>query len=377
MRRQLDHPLTPLLLVVVAYFLFLVLRLQKVDITAFIVAGEEFVERSALLAPITIQHPIGYDGQFYYRLALNPLTREPVADGVKLDSPLYRHRRILYPTLTWLLALGQAHFVPTALVAVNFLALAAMGGLGGLYAQAVGKHALLGAFFALYPGFILTLARDLTEILEGLFVLAALLALHRERWLLGTGVLVAAVLAKETALLLPAAIFLVWLDTGRTAGKGVKWYVAVVPLVFYGAWQLFLQFWWQASLAADVQNNIGLPFRGIIEVISSFQTFERFQRIWVAEAVGLGLVGVVTAVLLKSSRARRYEKLAWLLYSLLLIMLTTSVWVEGWAFLRAASLFYLLAVVLLINTRCREAQALLLLISTVGWVLLAADVLKL
>ena len=376
MRRRLDHPLAPLLLVAAAYLIFLVLRLQRVDVTAFIVAGEEFVERAALPAPITIQHPIGYDGQFYYRLALNPLTREPMADGIKLDSPLYRHRRILYPTLTWLLALGQAHFVPTALVAVNFLALAAMGGLGGLYAQAVGKHALLGAFFALYPGFILTLARDLTEILEALFVLAALLALRRERWVLGTGLLAAAVLAKETALLLPAAIFLAWLDTGRTADKGVKWYVAVVPLAFYGAWQLFLQFWWQASLAADVQNNIGLPFRGIIEVVSSFQTFERFQRVWVAEAVGLGLVGGVTAVLLKSSPARRYEKLAWLLYSLLLIMLTSSVWVEGWAFLRAASLFYLLAVVLLINTRRREAQALLLLISTVGWVLLAVDVLR-
>jgi hypothetical protein len=376
MSQRLDHPLVPLLLVAAAYLIFLVLRLQRVDITAFIVAGEEFVERADLPAAITIQHPIGYDGQFYYRLALNPLTREPVADGIRLDSPLYRHRRILYPSLTWLLVLGRARLVPLALVAVNFLALAAMGGLGGLYAQAVGKHALLGAFFALYPGFLFTLARDLTEILEGLFVLTALLALRREHWRLGTELLVSAVLAKETALLLPAAIFLAWLDRSRRADKGVRWYVAIVPLVFYGAWQLFMQFWWQASLAADVQNNIGLPFRGIIEVASSFQTFERFQRVWVTEAVGLGLVGVVTAVLLKSSQAHRYEKLAWLLYGLLLIMLTSSVWVEGQAFLRAASLFYLLAVVLLINTHRREAQALLFLISSIGWLLLAGDVIK-
>jgi hypothetical protein len=374
MSQRLDHPLAPLLLVVAAYLIFLVLRLQRVDITAFIVAGEQFVERDALLAPILIQHPIGYDGQFYYRLALNPLTREPMADGVQLDSPLYRHRRILYPSLTWLLSLGQARLVPAALVAVNFLALAAIGGVGGLYAQAVGKHALLGAFFALYPGFILTIARDLTEILEGLFVLAALLALRRQRWLLGTGLLVTAVLAKETALLLAGAIFLAWLDSVRRAEKGVTWYVGVVPLLFYVIWQLFLQFWWQASLAADVQNNIGLPFAGIVEVASSFQTFERFERIWVAEAVVLGVVGGVTAVLLNSSQARRYEKLAWLLCSLLLIMLTRSVWVEGWAFLRAASLFYLLAAVLLIQTDRREAQVLLFLISSVGWVLLASDI---
>jgi hypothetical protein len=57
-------------------------------------------------------------------------------------------------------------------------------------------------------------------------------------------------------------------------------------------------------------------------------------------------------------------------------MLTSSVWVEGQAFLRAASLFYLLAVVLLINTHRREAQALLFLISSIGWLLLAGDVIK-
>jgi hypothetical protein len=376
MLRRFDHPFVPLLLVAVAYLIFLGLRLQQVDITAFIVAGTEFVDPTALPAPITVQHAVGYDGQFYYRLALDPLTREPVANGVKLDSPLYRQRRILYPALTWLFSLGQARLVPTILVAVNFLALAVMGWLGGLYAQAVSKHALLGVFFALYPGFLMTLARDLTEIWEALLVLAGMLALLRERWLLSTGLLLVAVLAKETALLLPVALFLTWLNMMGKGDTNMPWYVAIVPLAFYGFWLLFLQFWWRASLAADVQNNFGLPFRGILQIVSSFSAIERFQRVWIAEVVGLGVIGVVTAVLLKASHARLYEKLAWLLNGLLLITLSASVWVEGWAFLRAASLFYLLAVAILINTHRWEAHMLLLLISTVGWGLLASDVIR-
>jgi hypothetical protein len=262
------------------------------------------------------------------------------------------------------------------LVLVNFGALAALGGLGGYYAQSVGRHALLGIFFALYPGFLLTLIRDLTEIVEALFVLAALLALRREHWLLATGLLVTAVLAKETALLLPVALLLVWLNNVRTGHKGAPWYVAVVPLLFYGGWHLFLQYWWQASLTVDVQNNVGLPFRGIMAAASSIVTFERAQRVWLAEVVVLGLVALLTAVLLLSSRARLYEKVAWLLYCLLLVLLTASVWVEGWAFLRAASLFYLLAVAILINRRSWQAHTLLLLVSSVCWGLLASDVVR-
>ena len=376
MRQRLDHPLVPLLLVVAAYLLFLGLRLRQVDITTFIVAGTEFVDPAALPGPITVRHPIGYDGQFYYRLALNPLTRQPVADGVKLDSPLYRHRRILYPGLTWLLSLGQARLVPTALVAVNLLALAGMGWLGGLYAQAAAKPAWLGAFFGLYPGFILTFSRDLTEILEALLVLAALLALHRQRWLLATGLLVTAVLAKETALLLASALGLVWLMTVRTDSQEGKWYTAVVPLAAYGAWLLFLQWWWRASLASDVQSNLGLPFKGMIEVASSFSTFGQVQKVWLTEVVVLGITGIVTAVYLRASSAPLYEKLAWLLSSLLLVSLTAKVWIEDWAFLRAASLSYLLTVAVLIKTGRWQVQALLLMISSLGWILLAINVLK-
>ena len=376
MRQQLDHPLVPLLLVVVAYLLFLGLRLRQGDITSFIMAGTEFVDPTALPSPIVVQHLIGYDGQFYYRLALDPLTHQPVADGVKLDSPLYRHRRILYPSLTWLLSLGQARLVPMVLVAINLLALAGMGWLGGLYAQTIGKQAWLGAFFALYPGFILTLSRDLTEILEALFVLAALLALQRQRWLLATGLLVTAVLAKETALLLPAALGLVWLLTVRTDSQEVKWHTAVVPLAVYGAWLLFLQWWWRASLASDVQSNLGLPFKGIIEIASSFSTFGRMQKVWLTEVVVLGITGIVTAVYLKMSSAPLYEKLAWLLSGVLLVSLSAKVWIEDWAFLRAASLFYLLTVAVLMKTDRWPGQALLLVISSLGWILLAINVLK-
>ena len=52
---------------------------------------------------------VGHDGQFYYRFALNPFTSKITEYGVTLDAPAYRQQRILYPAVTWALALGNAN----------------------------------------------------------------------------------------------------------------------------------------------------------------------------------------------------------------------------------------------------------------------------
>ena len=39
------------------------------------------------------------------------------------------------------------------LLATNVIAVAALGWIGGRYAQSLGRHALYGLLFGLYPGF--------------------------------------------------------------------------------------------------------------------------------------------------------------------------------------------------------------------------------
>jgi hypothetical protein len=60
----------------------------------------------------------GYDGQFYYYIAF-----DPVHARFYIDDPSYRYTRILYPIMARLLAFGRPALIPYTLIAVNWLAL--------------------------------------------------------------------------------------------------------------------------------------------------------------------------------------------------------------------------------------------------------------
>ena len=86
----------------------------------------------------------GYDGQFYYRMALDPANLHKTAFGITMDAP-YRFMRIGYSALAWALSAGQHAAVPYALVAINVAALGALGYLSGLIAQQAGLARAVGA----------------------------------------------------------------------------------------------------------------------------------------------------------------------------------------------------------------------------------------
>ncbi|HEV2457094.1 MAG TPA: hypothetical protein VGS80_01925, partial [Ktedonobacterales bacterium] len=110
---------------------------------------------------------LGYDGQFDYFIALDPVNAR-----YYIDVPAYRYGRILYPMTARLLALGQPGLVPYTLLAVNLLA--AAGGTLALAAWLKRKRLSpwLALLFGLYPGLFIAFQRDLNEPLA--YALAAL-----------------------------------------------------------------------------------------------------------------------------------------------------------------------------------------------------------
>src|ERR1019366_1157154 len=123
----------------------------------------------------------GYDGITFYRFALDPFTASRTEFGITLDTPPYRNQRIAYPFIVWLLSLGHARWVPALLVIVNIAAAAAMAAFGGAFARRLGYHALWGVIVPLYPGFLLTLSRDLAEIVASMFAMGAIWAISARR----------------------------------------------------------------------------------------------------------------------------------------------------------------------------------------------------
>lgn len=362
MPKSLDSPLACLLITGVVFLVFIFGRLyqSRFDPSSFIVAGDRYCDASRVPKNLTVlKDSAGFDGQFYYRLALNPFTSQPTEFGITIDAPPLRHQRILYPLLSWGLSFGNHDLLPAVMILVNFFAVCLMGWIGGMYAQIFKQHALWGILLPLYPGFLLALSRDTVEILEATLVLASLFLLHRGKPIVATVVLALAVLTKETAVLiavagLPAYVVEVWKRPKTQRKVGLPWYYMAVPLAVFALWQLTLSYiWGEFPIRASGSANLGMPFIGPARALLD----ALFQRpLQLRKSVELiFLLGFALAVLfhLRHTKATPHEVFSWMLVAALIVSLGSSVWIEDWTFLRVSSLLYVLGTVIIVAGKRR------------------------
>lgn len=358
MLARLDTPLAPLLLVAAAAaaFLFGVLRANDFDASWFVTAGDKYCDAARVPPGLSVrQNSDGFDGQFYYRLALDPVTARRTDHGITLDVPALRHQRILYPLLAKALSLGSARRLPWAMLLVNFSALCLLGWLGGLYARSLGKHALWGVFLPLYPGSLLTLTRDLVELSEVALLVGSLLLARRGRHVPATLLLVLALLAKETALLVAVGAALVYAhDRVRGREARVRWHYFAAPLAAFVLWQTALFCNWGEVPVFAGRVNLAAPFEGFAGFLAYAAEYRTpLQRRALPEL--LYLVAFAAAVLycLRSTLASAREIIAWLLYGALALLLSGAIWVEDWTFLRAVTEFCVLGAIILVGSGSR------------------------
>jgi hypothetical protein len=187
--------------------LLVVLRLLVAadgDIGRFVVAGSTFVDPAAEAGGAGRPHVFpshGYDGQFFWRLAVDPTEwRLGSHDGVAFDGG-YRATRIAYPVLAHLAAGGQAGLVVWSLVGVNLAAVGVVAYAGARIATHGGRDAVWGLVVAAAPGLVMALGRDLAECVTVACVVGGIAALQVNRPLVATGTWTLAVLTREQALL--------------------------------------------------------------------------------------------------------------------------------------------------------------------------------
>ena len=205
-----DRPAVAGLISLLAALAFALARWQTWaggSISRFILVGRHFATPAQLPPGMPVAPTYGYDGQFFYRLAINPLNLHHVAYGITMDRS-YRYMRIGYPMLTWLVSLGQHSLVPVMLVAVNIAAIGAMGYLGAVFAKDGGRHALAGLLMPGYFGLITSLSRDTAEPVAAACLLAGLLAVRARRPVLAGVLLAYGALTRETVMVAVAAIAL-------------------------------------------------------------------------------------------------------------------------------------------------------------------------
>ena len=334
------------------------------DVTALIRVGSRFADAAQVPAGVRVfSNDTGYDGQFYYRMALGPADLHRTAFGITMDYP-YRFMRIGYPALAWLISAGQHSFVPFALAAINVVAIGVLGLLGGMLARESGRHAMWGLLLAGYFGLMTGLARDLTEPLGAVCLLAGILAYRRRHPLLAAAAFACGSLTRETVLVAPAALFIVRAvgmarRRTRPSAGDLAW---IIPAAVFAAWEVVVK---AATgvfpILSDGGKNAGVPLYPAIHAV--LQNFTHPAApipgapgavlIWDLELVVLAVFAVAALRSLRATTVPLYERVAFLLYLAEMFVLAPTNW-DGYADLRSFVEVYLLAALILFATPRRR-----------------------
>lgn len=362
-----------------AFALVHLLVAAKGNLSAFILVGAGHGNRSRLPADITVYRE-GYDGQFYYRLALDPLRWSHSAFGITFDSS-YRIARISYPVLAWLLAAGHHGAVPATLVIANVLAFGVLTGLACALAGDMGRHPAWGLLFSAYWGFLWTIARDLTELVAAAALVGALLAIRRHCPVLAAVSLSIGVLGRETLLVFVAAIavtrLVAWVGSrtvapeGTSAGvdhplllgrPGIPDVVWIVPTLVFAAWEVAVERTVGTfPVLASASSNRGAPFTGIVHAVGHYAALlpNHAALTWFGELAVLAVVALSAAFAFPRSRALLHEKLAWIGYVVLSLSLSDNIWLGDVGFRSLNEVFLFSVILLLCSPRRVRVQSVL------------------
>lgn len=274
--------------------------------TGFVVFGSYFAPEThppaGALVLTSGAGQYGYDGQFYYVLARDPLLLN-AATLSNLGGETFRAGRIGYPLLARVASEITGVTLPVALVAVNVAVILLLVAVFSWYAARRGWSRWWALVLGLFPGFLFATLRDLTDPLATVAGVLALLAWSRERRWPACALLTVAVLTREVMVLAVAAVFI---DTVLQAWRqrrepgAVRRLVSdlipgvVIPAVALAGWQAYIAF---RNGGIAHQAGTMFPFTTFVHDIhdalqNSLASFTRWDLAYEA----IIIVGVIVAL---------------------------------------------------------------------------------
>ncbi len=311
------------------------------DPSLFVNAGDHYVDADATRPHLNAKpNSDGYDGQFYYRMAVAPFSLAPTADGITFDHPAKRLERFLYPLAATAVSFGHASLAALALFALNLAGIGAIGWIGCDLARRLDRGLGLPIALLLWPGLIVTLTHDTTEIAGASLLLGALSAYLGERLVLYAVLAIAATLARETTLPVFLGIFLFEVANRRWQ-RAVLCAATLLPFAFWR--EILATLTQEPPQAHGLAHDIGLPFVGLAQMLTACLTG---ARTWASTPLkndiirGIVLLTALPLVLLCAFIATKLKPTAiatgWILTAGLMTLLTaTGPWTDPIAYFRA------------------------------------------
>jgi hypothetical protein len=279
------------------YVAWTLLTLMHGSAQDFIHIGRSFVERSNASAVISghadryhYDGDIGYDGQVMYFISLDPARARDY-----IDYPAYRYTRILYPLLAGAVGFHDPDLVADALIAINLAMIAIGVSVLGAWLRRRGVSAWFAAVYGFYPGILVTLQRDTSEIMAySLVVVAIYLHDYGPRWrlVLSATFFSLAALTRETALVFAGvwAVGVLLSGDGALAARiAANWRKSLVFMaIAFGpllAWKVFLLVWLGSLGLAGVLSPV--PFGGVHYLVRHMVEMEQLRTVVVPAFVCL------------------------------------------------------------------------------------------
>lgn len=239
------------------------------------------------LGQITVVPGLGHDGKYYFIQAADPFLLQPLGNAAIEERPTYYAQRMLYSMLASLGGLLEAKEIVWSLVGVNVLAIGVGTWATGRLAMAMGASPWLGLAFALNPGVLMELIIDGPGIVAWALAALGLYLLVEGRFGSALVLFCAAVLARETMLLVTGgAGAWLWKSTRRRGSL-----LVLGPAVAAGLWGLWIRVRLGVPLLTFQSEELGLPFAGLRAAVLNW-LHEPGLSLVVGFAVALLLVGV-------------------------------------------------------------------------------------
>ena len=288
--------------------------------SGFALFGSRFAVDTGPPHGAVIRSPYGYDGQFFYLEAKDPLLlRDATVAGFRRAGQAFRMQRVAYPALAYVLALGQRRYLPEALVAVNLVAVLLLTAGFGWYARRRGWSGWWALVVGLMCGLLVGTLRDLSDPLAVAAMVGGLMLWERRRARWAALLLSLAVLAREPMALAVAAVAADaaarwWRSRRELAGvpgaaaasaraiAAETWPVIAAPAAAYVLWQVYVSLRYGGSVASPA-TAYKPPLVGVIaEFRHAFASVALRSTLWEVAYLALMVAGIAVALQLARRR---------------------------------------------------------------------------
>ncbi|NEQ48859.1 MAG: hypothetical protein F6K11_01830 [Leptolyngbya sp. SIO3F4] len=346
----------------------------------FVVIGETHVQSKTLADQLTNPSEFGYDGQFFYQYALTPFSTDTTGQEIRVDSPPYRQQRIVYPVLAWFVAGGQAGGVPFTLVLVNVLAFCGLMAWMWRWQRLESWPPWIVVLPLLVPGLWMSLARDLSELWEAFFVLAAMFAaLRRNLWALAIWTLLAT-FSRETSAFFTAPLLVaaLWQQYRIQRFRAAVWLpLLLAPYAIFYLYRKGLRSIYEGLPAGGGLENFGFPLVGWWQGLQAHFGDLSNATAWMEAGFWTMYMGWL--FLLAFALLVRYRELfvqsrpeirtfwiACMVWLAVAACFSHKIYEDDWSFVRVFSSFQLVALVLLFGVSRKIPRYLLWIGALVG-----------